>query len=69
MAGELVNDGRRDWPHIAEKVATVGRSHLSLVRPCIIQALAHDRVALQRGPTASPRATAPVPSASARRQR
>ena len=41
-AGELVNEGAFDWPHIAEEIESVGRSQLSAVRSYIIQALAHD---------------------------
>jgi hypothetical protein len=41
-AGELVNDRELDWPNIAEEIKSVGRSQLSAVRSCIIQALAHD---------------------------
>jgi hypothetical protein len=41
-AGDLVNDRELDWPNIAEEVESVGRSQLSAVRGCIVQALAHD---------------------------
>jgi hypothetical protein len=41
-AGALVNDRELDWPNIAEAIESVGRSQLSAVRSCVIQALAHD---------------------------
>ena len=41
-AGELINEIELDWPHIAEEIESVGRSQLSAVRSCIVQALAHD---------------------------
>ena len=40
-AGERLNDGSPDWPHIIEEIESVGRSQLSAVRSLLTQALLH----------------------------
>jgi hypothetical protein len=41
-AGEIVNDGEIDWPHIAEEIEDVGKSQRQAVESHLILALLND---------------------------
>jgi hypothetical protein len=41
-AGEIVNDGEIDWPHVAEEIEDVGKSQRQAVESHLILALLND---------------------------